>query len=90
MTTDLSLPSYQLDNNIQIKMAVVARRRNRDLVRRNAALVILPDRQNHSEHLSEGEVRDRFRFYPETIVYLTQTLRDDLERPTLRRSPLPV
>ena len=71
-------------------MAAVARRRNRDLVRRNAALVVLPDRQNPLEHLSEGEVRDRFRFYPETIIYLTQTLRDDLERPTLRRSPLPV
>ena len=60
-------------------MAAVARRRNRDLVQRNAALMVLPDRQNPLEHLSEGEIRDRFRFYPETIMYLTQTLRDDSE-----------
>ena len=68
-----------------------ARRIIRDLVNRNNNNIRhLRDRSNPLEELSAHEVKERYRFYLETIIFLVQTLNADLERPTLRSSPLPV
>ncbi|XP_053391145.1 uncharacterized protein LOC128553974 [Mercenaria mercenaria] len=44
------------------------------------------DRSNPLEVLSRDEVRERYRFFPETIVYICGLL--DLARPTQRSQPL--
>jgi hypothetical protein len=48
---------------------------------------VFRDRANPLESLSREEIRDRYRFYPESVIYLCQLV--NLERDTKRSSPLP-
>lgn len=50
---------------------------------------VIPDRVNPLEFLSRSEVRGRYRFHPESILFLVQLLQNSLEYATFRSSPLP-
>jgi len=47
------------------------------------------DRTNPLEVLTEEEVRDRYRFYPSTVLYIVGLVEEVLTTPTFRASPLP-
>lgn len=49
---------------------------------------VFRDRTNPLENLSRQEVRERYRFFPETIIYICGLL--NVERRTQRSKPLPV
>ena len=50
---------------------------------------VFRDRSNPLEQLAREEVRDRYRFYPESIMILLQTITVGLESATNRSMPLP-
>ena len=49
----------------------------------------LPDYGNPLEALSGAEVYQRYRFRPETIMYIVGIVQDDIVRPTKRSCALP-
>ena len=50
---------------------------------------VFRDRSNPLEQLAREEVRDRYRFYPESILLLLQSVAAALETETNRSMPLP-
>ena len=50
---------------------------------------VIPDRINPLEFLSRAEIRERYRFQPESILFLLQLLQNSIEYATFRSSPLP-
>ena len=78
------------ETQIWDKMAVRNRRQRRRRRRRqNIAVNRLVDRENPLEVLPEVEVYRRYRFRPDTILYIVQLIYPFLERQTARSSALP-
>ena len=50
---------------------------------------VIPDRNNPLEVLSASEIRERYRFFPESIMFVVGFLHSSIESATLRSSPLP-
>ena len=75
-------------------MAAALRRvrylRERLRQRREHVERIIPDHQNPLEVYSPEEVRVRYRFFPDTIMFIARAIGADLQRPTDRSSALPV
>ena len=51
---------------------------------------VLVDRSNPLEDLLPGQVKDRYRFFPETIYEICRLLNTQLQRKTKRSAALPV
>lgn len=64
------------------------RQRRRRRHRQRICHYRLVDRQNPLENLPECEVFQRFRFRPQTILYIAALLNPFIQRDTLRNSPL--
>ena len=75
---------------LKIKMAAHVRQFRREIRRvgRVRRPRLFQDRTNPLEYLSEDEVYNRFRFRPDTIVYILKIL-PNLASDTYRNSPLP-
>ena len=62
----------------------------RRYLRRRGPDRILYDHQNPLERYPPSQFRDRYRFWPDTVVYFCHILAPRLERPTERSNALPV
>lgn len=64
------------------------RQRRRRRHRQRICHYRLADRQNPLENLPECEVFQRFRFRPQTILYIVALLNPFIQRDTVRNTPL--
>jgi hypothetical protein len=62
------------------------RRRRRNVL--NARTRRILDRSNPLDGLCEGDIFDRYRFFPATIFFIVDLLKDHLQHNSIRNNPL--